>query len=114
MRFDVRGDLLVFSDDRPGQHATMFEPLGRKLKFRADASSFDDAAQRYEWAFELADPLRDGDRFIFATVDREVVGVVVDATDAALGGSRVQVLDRVKVTVARESDGKPVEARVRE
>ena len=67
---------ILFSDDKPGNHATLFGPTGKKLAYRADMSVFEDDARRYSWGFEYDLPLVAGDRFVFATADREVVGEV--------------------------------------
>ena len=94
-----RGGLISFSSDFPGNHATMFGPNGEKLAFRADASSFNDAARSYTWAFDVG-PVVDGDTFVFATVDKTVVGV--KTFDGFLVGSKA-------VAVARDKIGKPVQ-----
>lgn len=98
MKFIVQPGLMLFSDDMPGAHATLFGPKG-PLQFRDDTCSFDDAAHSYTWAFEYATPLKKGQVFVFATSDREVVGEVDTSGE-------VQVSDR-KVKVMREENGKP-------
>ena len=77
MRFEARPGLVVFHDDKPGNHARMEGPQGGLL-FRGDASTFSDAAQAYAWAFELRDLLIDGQEYVFATDDRRIVSVVID------------------------------------
>lgn len=72
MGFVFKPPLILFHDDRPGQHATLFAPNGQRFKFRDDQSSFKDAHSDYTWAFE--GHLDEGDRIVFATSDREVVG----------------------------------------
>lgn len=99
MKFEARSGLILFSDDRPGSHVTMFVSSG-KLPFRMDVSSFDDRECRYTWGFELAAPIKEGKRFVFATADREVVGRVV--------GEKIEVVLE-RVTVEREDgNGKPL------
>ena len=98
MRFDLRPPLIIFHDDRPGQHATMFAADGRRLLFRGDVSHFNDAERRYAWAFEGA--ARHGDTIVFATSDREVVGKVV--------GELVQIAPADTGGVSRRDD-KPLD-----
>ena len=76
MRFEIRPGLVVFHDEQPGEHATMFGPHGQKFIFRPDASHFSDSAKKYAWAFE--GHLEHGDRVVFATSDREIVGRLDD------------------------------------
>ena len=52
----------------------MFGPAGQKFAFRDDQCSFSDANSDYSWAFEGV--VKDGDRIVFATSDREVAGRV--------------------------------------
>lgn len=99
MSFFVRPGLVVFVSDEPGAHATLFLD-GERLHFRGDASSFDDEKRKYEWAFDHAQPLQDGQRFVFATADRAVVGAVSDGAAMVAVGSWVHVV--------RDGDGKPV------
>jgi hypothetical protein len=74
MKFILKPPLIFFHDDRPGQHATLFASNGQKFPFRSDMCSFKDAHADYTWAFE--GQLVEGDRIVFATSDREVVGRV--------------------------------------
>jgi hypothetical protein len=74
MNFIWKPPLIFFHDDRPGQHATMFAPNGQRFPFRSDFSSFKDAHADYTWAFE--GHITEGDRIVFATSDREVIGRV--------------------------------------
>lgn len=74
MKFELRPPLILFHDSRPGQHATLFGPHGQKFPFRNDASSFKDAHAQFTWAFE--GEVADGDKVVFATTDREVIGRV--------------------------------------
>jgi hypothetical protein len=76
MRFEQRERYIVFHDDKPGSHATMFSPTGNKMLFDGNESSFRDDRREYAWAFVLETPLKDGDRIIFATADREIGGLV--------------------------------------
>ena len=77
MQFTLRPGLICFSDNQPGNHATMFVS-SETLLFREDESSFDDVAHDYTWAFEWAG-VPNGQLFVFATADREVAGIAKDA-----------------------------------
>jgi hypothetical protein len=92
-RFESRPPYVIFHDDKPGQHATLFGGGGRRFIFCGEASSFDDRACRYAWAFE--GEARPGEQLVFATEDREVAGTIdSDAKEA------------VELLVARDG-GKP-------
>jgi hypothetical protein len=85
MRFERRPQHVIFHDDKPGAHATMFSPSGGKFPFDGEASSFRDDLKEYCWAFVVSETLKEGDRIIFATADREIGGIVradnvIDAT----------------------------------
>lgn len=101
---DVDKGFISFSDGHPGNHATMFDPAGRRLAYLDHFSAFDDGKSWYTWAF-LYGLFREGDRFVFATADREAVGVVE--------GGEIRVVDD-PVDVIRGDGGKPlaVSARV--
>lgn len=73
MKFERRPGFVVFHDTRPGQHAQMRGPRGVMI-YRDEASSFDDRASRYAWAFEWAGEPNEGDEFVFSTTDRQVRG----------------------------------------
>ncbi len=74
MRFEQRSPLIIFHDNAPGEHATLFGPNGLKLPFRGEESAFNNALRTFAWAFEGT--VIDGDSIVFATTDREVVGKV--------------------------------------
>ena len=99
MLFQRRPGLVLFSSNLPGGHATLFGPRG-KLRFRDDASHFDDIHRSYSWAFEWNDPLDDGMQFVFATSERAVVGEV--------RASEICVVEK-RVDVARDAFGKPLQ-----
>lgn len=98
--FTVRpGILILHESDIPGNFATMFAPDGNKLLHRSDASSANDAAKRYVWAFAWDASLVEGQVFVFATADRALAAVVKDGKLEA-GGT---------VTIKRYADGNPWE-----
>lgn len=78
MSFTLRPGLICFTDDKPGNYATMFGPDGRKLAPCGEHNQFDNAARSFTWAFEWSG-VPDGQMFVFATADREVAGVAKDA-----------------------------------
>lgn len=82
MRFEITDSLIIYRDERPGEHATLFHN-DKKLSFRDDASNFNDSARRYAWAFDRP-ALKSEDVLIFATGDREVVGVVAPDGHASI------------------------------
>ncbi len=80
MRFEIRSpSLVVFHDDKPHQHATMFGPDGVNFLFRGDLSSFNDRKHEYAWVFEGI--ISDGDRVVFASSDHDPVIGIVDGLD---------------------------------
>ena len=100
--FSLRGGgLVLLSSDQPGNHATMYGPSGHRLHFRADACAFSDAARSYTWAFQWSGAFVSGQRFVFATSDRQVVGEVGE-------DGQIRVLDET-VSVPRGEDGKPAQ-----
>ena len=100
---------ILFSDDKPGNHATLFGPTGKKLAYRADMSVFEDDARRYSWGFEYDLPLVAGDRFVFATADREVVGEV----RAGASMSTITVCSEPMVAIVERGEaGKPLSVSV--
>jgi hypothetical protein len=72
MRFEIRPPFIIFHDDKPGEHATLFAANGQKLPFRGDESSFNNARREYAWAFEGT--VKEEDRIVFASSAHEVVG----------------------------------------
>ena len=108
MRFDVRPGLILFSDDRPGDRATLFggDP-GAGRAHLPDASSFDDAVPWYTWAFAREGAVVEGEVYVFATADREVVGIAAGdaicisplraAVDRGEGGVPARVLGLTRV-----------------
>lgn len=75
MRFELRGQRVVYIDNKPGAHATLFDPAGYRSLYNDGHSHFDDTVRRYAWAFDLLNPLLEGEYVTFATADREVTGV---------------------------------------
>lgn len=73
MKISLEPTFVVVSDDKPGNHATLFVN-GNKAKFRGDLSTFKDAHRLYAWVFEAT--ARNGTEIVFATADREYGGVV--------------------------------------
>ena len=71
---------------------------GARVPFNSDASSFNDGARRYAWAFYRPATIAPGDIFAFATADREVFGVVAD------DGVSVSVLLDPRLRVIRLGD----------
>lgn len=98
MRFELRHPHVFFHDDKPGNHVTVFASDGRKLPFLVEASRFDDRARKYAWAFD-AEGAAPGAFIVFASADREVVGV--------LGGAGC-VLGNFGEHVVRDIGGKPL------
>ncbi len=90
MRFEIRSPFIIFHDNMPGEHATMFSPSGHKLPFASDESAFSDRNRDYAWAFEGV--VMDG--------DREVVGKVC--------GLDVEVEVPERGSVLRDADNKPL------
>jgi hypothetical protein len=84
--FEVSPPYVVFHDDQPGNHATLFVD-GCKLLFVAEASSFDDRSKRYAWAFRGTVPT--GAVLVFATADREVVCALGGVAEQKTWGSFV-------------------------
>lgn len=82
MRFEITPSLIIFHDERPGEHATMFHN-GKRVPFNDNASSFDDGARRYAWAFDRP-VLASDDILAFATADREVFAMVADDDNASI------------------------------
>ncbi|TAL40821.1 MAG: hypothetical protein EPN91_12275, partial [Salinibacterium sp.] len=76
MRFEKRGGLVFFRDVRPGNHAMLMVD-GQNLPARGDKSEHAFDRGEYAWAFEHSDVLHYGQRFVFRTDDREVVGEVI-------------------------------------
>lgn len=99
MMFQRRPGLVLFSSNLPGSHVTLFGPNG-KLRFRNDASHFDDVHRSYTWAFEWTESFDNGTQFVFATSERTVVGEVMDGD--------VRVIDK-RVDVTRDESGKPLQ-----
>jgi SAM-dependent methyltransferase len=81
MRFEIRDGLVLFHDEQPGSHAMLYGPKGARYPFRDDASRFNDGERRYAWAFEGTP--RAGDKIVFTTSDREVVGIVDEGGQTA-------------------------------
>lgn len=79
MRFEIRNGLVLFHDEKPGSHAMLHIRRSHndvRFPFRNDASSFHNATSRYAWAFEGTPHA--GDKLVFTTSDREILGVVDD------------------------------------
>ena len=99
MKFTTRPGLIFFHDVRSGSHATLFAPDGGKLPPRGDLNAFSDAARSYTWAFQCDFPIVDGQRFVFATAERAVVGIGKNMT--------VEVAGLQDAVVERGEDGRP-------
>lgn len=96
--FSYRHEHIYFSSDEPGCYASLFLDA-ESLSFDNEASSFDNDRRSFSWAFRSSRPTA-GQRLVFATSDRAVLGEVGDG-----GGMRV-VEDREAI-LARSSDGAP-------
>lgn len=94
MNFELRPPFIIFHDNKPGQHATLFVN-GKKAPFCNGMSSFNDEYQTYAWAFETH--VKDGDIVTFATSDREIVGAVV-GKEIVIHGHRPGTGDKPQVT----------------
>lgn len=96
--FSRSGDLILVSDSRPGNYASLFLD-GTKLPFRGDISAFDDVRKTYTWVFGNATQTKNGVYVIFATSNREIVGEV-----------RGEEIHRTKKVgrIARSGDGEPL------
>lgn len=83
MRFEVTDSLIIYRDEQPGEHATMFVD-GARTPFRDDASSFNDGARSYAWAFARPAAMKTSSIIAFATGDREVFAVVAEDGNASI------------------------------
>jgi len=86
VKFEERHPYVVFHDDRPGQHATMFAG-GTRLEFCGNASYFSDRDRQYSWAF--LGSVSATATLIFATEDREVIGNLAGEVQEAMLGEFV-------------------------
>jgi hypothetical protein len=99
VKFELIPPHVFFHDDKPGNHVTMFLSDGRTLPFRVESSRFDDRARRYAWAFDARDAVA-GAFLVFATADREVVGI--------LGGAGCVLGKLGEHVIREEGSGKPL------
>ena len=75
MRFELHGQRVTYIDHEPDSHATLFDQRGYRALYDDAHSHFDNAVKRYAWAFNLEQPLHEGEHVTFATADRAVTGV---------------------------------------
>lgn len=98
--FSRQSGLIVFRSNRPAQHVALYGPDGVALSFRSDASSFNDTAQAYAWAFQFDGDLAPGTRFVFASVEYAAAAEVTAAGDLRDVPVREHIL--------RSAEGKPL------
>ena len=98
--FEIRDGVIIFRDSSPGSYVKMFK-VGDETccPYRSDLFIFDDKKRAYEWAFDLAVAPQPGDRFVFATADRHVIGVVEE--------DGIHVVEQ-RIDVERDGVGMPL------
>ncbi len=77
-RFVTSEGRVCFASCEPEEDVYLFGPNGVALPYNGEKSALSDADRSYLWAFDIDSPPRNGQRFVFKTRKKLVVGKALD------------------------------------